>query len=304
MVKQGERGVKFVKTQRVAVIGHPIGHTMSPFIHKRLYSLSKIPFEYSVLDIPSLEKGMDILRALDCFNVTIPHKGGIIPFLDGMDEKARLFGSVNTVSVRNGRLYGYTTDGTGALMALNNHGLDFSGELLILGNGGAARAIAFEAGRQCKELAVTLACRESSLSRAEELCQELDRFLAAQGKPKASVTVKSYEELERDTCRYDLLINATSVGMYPKAGLSPVSSNVILRCAAVFDAVYNPEETELLRIAGACGIKAVGGMEMLVYQAVAAHELWYGVTFDPEDIYRLCVDSGREMVRIFGGNEK
>ena len=129
-----------MKPQKAAVIGHPIGHTMSPFIQKRLFELSNIPMEYQVIDVPDIEQALPALRKLDCFNITIPHKTGIIPYLEDMCESARLCGSVNTVKVTDGRLYGYTTDGAGAAVSLAIHGLDFHRRVLILGNGGIGRA--------------------------------------------------------------------------------------------------------------------------------------------------------------------
>ncbi len=135
---------------KAAVIGHPIGHTMSPFIHRRLFALQGVPFSYQVLDVPELPAALPALRQLDCFNITIPHKQAILPFLDWMQEDARRFGSVNTVKVDGGKLRGFTTDGPGCRRALENHGVPLEGELLTLGNGGAARAIAFEAVGQRK----------------------------------------------------------------------------------------------------------------------------------------------------------
>lgn len=290
------------ETQNAAVIGHPIGHTMSPFLQERLFALQGIPLNYHVMDIPDLKAGIPQLRELDCFNITIPHKSAIIPFLDEIEEKARVIGSVNTVKVRDGRFCGTTTDGAGCRKSLERHGLDFSGELLLLGNGGAARALAFEIAFARPGFHLAIACRESSYAKAQALGGELAGFARSRGDLDFLITIKKYGELELDTeKRYDLLLNATSVGMYPNIGTSPVSRQVVARCGAVFDAVYNPRETELLKLAGEAGVKAVGGMEMLVYQAAASHEYWYGASFRDEDISRLCEDAEQEMERKFGG---
>lgn len=284
--------------QKVAVIGHPISHTMSPFIHKRLFELSGISCDYRVMDIPELASEKATLSALDGFNVTIPHKLGIIPLLDFLDSKAKLFGSVNTVRVEGGQMTGYTTDGAGCYKALQCHGRDFSGNLLLLGTGGAARALAFEAMDREDSLRLTIACREGSLQKAEMLAGELRQM-----KKSCKISILDYAQLEAQREEsYSLLLNATSVGMYPRADACPVSEQVISRCACVFDAVYNPGETLLLQRAKKLSIPVIPGMEMLVHQAVAAHEIWYGTKFDEEKLAQLCVDAQEETSRIFGGN--
>ena len=153
---------------------------------------------------------------------------------------------------------------------------------------------------------MTIACRESSQPKAVALAQEVAAYLRRRGDRDFCLEVDTYEELEA-FCRwegrsFDLLLNATSVGMHPHAGESPVSAEVVARCRAVFDAVYNPAQTQLLRLAGEADALAIGGMEMLVYQAVAAHEIWYGTRFRPEDIAALCQDAGEELARLFPGN--
>ena len=283
------------RAQNAAVIGHPIGHTMSPFLQERLFALQDIPLRYQVLDLPELAPNLETLQSLDCFNVTIPHKSNIIPFLADLTEKARLCGSVNTVRVESGKFYGTTTDGIGCRKALLRHGLDLSGEILLLGNGGAAKALAFEAAER-PSFHLTIACRKESFERAKVLADSLADYARKNGKRGFRIVVETYEELEADrAAAFDLLLNATSVGMTPHAGISPVSEQVISRCEAVFDAVYNPEETELLRLAKQGGKKTVGGMEMLVYQAAASHEFWYGSQFREEDLDLLCRDAAAEL---------
>lgn len=297
-----ERKTPKMRLNRFAVIGHPIGHTMSPFIHDRLFSLSRLSPRYDVLDVPSIEEQLEALRALDGFNITIPHKSAIIPFLDAIDEKARLFGSVNTVKAEDGRLTGYTTDGVGCKKALARFGLDFSGRLLMLGRGGAAHAIAFEAVLSSDAPVMDFACREESMEKAQALCAELSALCEKQGK-RGAFRVLSYAELAAEDTRYDLVLNTTSVGMYPNAGKSAVGVPVLMRCAAAFDAVYNPGETEFLRLAKENGLKTVGGMGMLVCQAVVAHEIWYGAAFADADIERLIRDAEAETERVFGAKK-
>ncbi|WP_322200301.1 shikimate dehydrogenase [Acutalibacter intestini] len=287
---------------RAGVIGHPIGHTMSPFIQKRLFELSNIPMEYQVLDVPDLKAALPKLRELDCFNVTIPHKTAIIPYLEDMCESAKLCGSVNTVKVVDGRLYGYTTDGAGAAVSLAIHGLDFRRKVLILGSGGAAKAVAFQAAIQHKDFDITLVHREGSYEKAMDLANKLAEFARGRGDQRFLVTVESYRELEEEPpCRYGLLVNATSVGMYPHWEACPVSERVVARCSAVFDVVYNPTETALLKKARGLGAKTVPGMGMLVCQAAYSHKIWYDTEFRNEDLLRLIQDAQKEMERLFGG---
>lgn len=291
-----------MKTQQAAVIGHPIGHTMSPFIQKRLFELSGIPMEYRVLDVPDLPAALPLLRTLDCFNITIPHKAAIIPYLDGICESAKLCGSVNTVKVAGGKLHGFTTDGAGAAVSLAIHGLDFRRKVLILGNGGAARAIAFQAAVQQPDFQLTIAHRDESYEKAMDLAGALADFARKRGDRDFLITVQRYSELEADrSAHYDLLVNTTSVGMYPHPEGCPVSEEVVARCGAVFDAVFNPGETKLLKMARKLGKKTVPGMGMLVCQASYSHKIWYNTEFDQKDLHKLIADAQAEMARLFGG---
>lgn len=289
--------------QKAAVVGYPIGHTMSPFIHKRLFALSAIPCEYTVCQMEDLKAGWETLCGLDVFNVTIPHKERIIHLLDALDEKAVLFGSVNTVQIKNGHATGYTTDGFGFLKALDSEQLLPKGKILLLGNGGAARAIAFEITLSGKADALTFVCREPSLQKTETLKADLLAVAQSQNM-QIRANVLTYQQAEAQDLHYDLLVNTTSVGMHPHVQACPVSEALVKKCGAVFDAVYNPEKTMLLQFAEKNGIPAVGGMDMLVYQAVAAHEIWYGSKFDSRQIKALCTDATAEMERIFSGKNK
>lgn len=275
-----------------AVIGHPIAHTMSPFIHARLFSLNGKQAGYGVRDIPpqELEKRMDELRSLRGFNITIPHKQSIIPLLDGLDQKSVFYNSVNTVQNRNGRLTGFTTDGTGFCKALEAGGAKLTGRTVVLGAGGAGRVMAFEAA--LRGGTVTVAVRRHGLEAAQKLCSDI------QSKVKgAKADFCLLEEIHGKT---DLLANATPVGMYPHTEACPVSEEIIRNASCVFDAVYNPNETLLLKTARKNGVRTIGGISMLVWQAAAAQEIWYGAKFRKEDIEALCADAVFEMKKEFG----
>lgn len=274
--------------KKYAVIGHPIGHTMSPFIHKRLFALSGINAEYGVMDIaPENLKAEyeSTLKQLDGFNITIPHKQNIIPLIDRIDKKAEMYGSVNTVSIRDGIAKGYTTDPDGFLKALEAAKITIGGRVVILGCGGVARTMAYEV--VLKGVALTFAVRDEDVEIAKALCGEITNTVKG-----ANVQYCLISQIEGDI---DVLINATPLGMYPKTEIQPVSDKVIFRSKSVFDAVYNPLETVLIQKALSNGSRAVGGMAMLVWQAVVAHEKWDNSTYDVKDIEKICIDASKEL---------
>lgn len=274
-----------------AVIGHPIGHTMSPFIHKRLFQLSGIDADYSIIDVSpeNLEKDYnEKLSKLDGFNITIPHKSAIIPYLSAIDKKAEMYGSVNTVA--NGK--GYTTDPDGFLQALKANDISLDGCVVIVGTGGVARTMAFEAAKAGAD--ITIAVRHEDIHMVSALaCEIMTKTI------HPSISTCYIDRLQNLDKNIDLLVNATPLGMYPNVDNMPVDENIIKNCKAVFDAVYNPLETKLIRTAKSLNKKAVGGMSMLVWQAVVAHQIWNGSTYDLKDIEQLCVDASEELKKIF-----
>ncbi len=283
-------------TARFAVVGHPIGHTMSPFIHLRLFALAGIRAEYDVFDIPPenlLYEAEHSLAALDGYNLTIPHKSVIIPTLAKMSEKAALYRSVNTV--RNGEeRCGWTTDPFGFLHALQAEQIPLSGSVTVLGSGGVARVFVFEA--VLAGAAVTIAVREQGLEQAAALCSAAKAIA-----PDAKITVCTFPQLAAEKKPIDLLVNATPVGMFPNIACSPVGEAVLSRTAAVYDAVYNPAETALMSAARANGSKVLGGMSMLVYQAVESHRIWHGSQYEKAAVDELIHDALQEMQRKFNG---
>ncbi len=278
-----------MSTKKFAVIGHPIGHTMSPFIHTRLFALSGIDAEYTKLDIAPenlAQEYQKTLLKLDGYNITIPHKQNIIPLIDEIDSKAKMYGSVNTVANRDGIAKGYTTDPDGFLKALDASGIVLSGRVVILGCGGVARTMAYEVA--LKNLPVLFAVRIEDVKIAESLCEEIKNTISG-----AKADYCTIPQLEGDI---DVLVNATPIGMFPRVDAQPVSDEIINKSANVFDAVYNPLETVLIKKAKANGANAVGGMSMLVWQAVVSHEHWDGSTYAVDDINKLCLDSANELM--------
>lgn len=277
-----------MSTKKFAVIGHPIGHTMSPFIHKRLFALSGIDAEYGIFDIaPENLKNefATTLQKLDGFNITIPHKQNVIPLINEIDDKAKMYGSVNTVSIKDGYSKGYTTDPDGFLKALASAGIKLDGKVVIVGCGGVARTMAYEVA--LKGTALVFAIRPDDEKIAKALCAEIMNTVKG--------SQASYCFIDQLNGDIDTLINATPIGMFPKIKNQPVSDAVISKCSSIFDAVYNPLETQLIQKAKANGSIALGGMSMLVWQAVVSHEKWDGSIYDTNDINKICLDASKEL---------
>lgn len=277
--------------KKFKVIGYPIGHSMSPFIHKELFALKNVDAEYDKLEIKPVNLKRDFekeLKELDGFNITIPHKVAIIDLLDKTDKIASEYGAVNTVARRDGKYYGYNTDAYGFLKGLEFSNIALQGRVLVYGFGGAARTIITECLKAGCD--VSVGTLESLLKDAEKAVLEIEK------KSGKKIKLVTNEEI---TERYDLLINATPVGMYPKVGVSPLTEKQVELFDAVYDIVYNPQQTELLRIAKEKGKVCGGGLSMLVCQAEMAHTIWYGAEFTHEETEIVIEKSAKEMEEVF-----
>lgn len=271
---------------KYGLIGHPLGHSMSPLIHSRLFALSGITdYSYELIDIApeELAEKEEMLRELRGFNITIPHKTAIIPMTDSLGESALRYNSVNCIANSGGKMTGYNTDCDGFLGSAEL--LPISGKVLLIGCGGVGRMIAIEAALHNAEL--TIAVIPQDVQTAQLAMAEILSKCSS-----ASVKICLVSEISGE---FDLLVNATPVGMYPKTEGCPVSDEIIANCRTFFDVIYNPTETTLMKKARALGKTAVGGAAMLVYQAVKAHELWYGGTFSAEDISSIIADVENEV---------
>ena len=271
-------------TARYAVLGRSLPHTWSPYIHNSLFTAAELDAVYLPITVPEekLVSAMDVFRScFSGFNVTIPYKEKVIPYLDEVDDAVKGCGAVNTVHIQNGRMVGHITDGLGMLHAIGERGIATEGvDVLILGGGGAARVAGYEfLARGGK---VTFAVR--ALEKGERLVDELADTQSDGRKRIRACLLTDYAGA------HDILINCTPVGMYPNVGAMPVSVDTVSRCGAVFDAVYNPRETQLLACAKQLGIPCVEGLGMLFYQAVEAQRFWLGdkIASDSEQarIYR------------------
>ena len=260
---------------KFALTGHPLGHSMSPLIHEKLFALSgRTDSTYELIDIEpeKIPQSRELFLSLCGMNVTIPHKQNVIPLMDELADSALRYNSVNCIKNDNGKLIGYNTDCDGFLRSAE--GLPIGGKVAVLGCGGVGRMIAIEVARHGGE--ITLAVIPQDMKNAQILMAEIMEKCSG-----ASVKIVNIADPDG---KFDLLINATPVGMFPKTDACAVSDKVIENSGSVFDVIYNPIETLLMKKARAMGKTAVGGAAMLVYQAVKAHEIWYGGKFTNEEI--------------------
>ncbi|MGI5850485.1 MAG: shikimate dehydrogenase [Clostridiales bacterium] len=253
-------------TSYAAVIGHPIGHSLSPQLHNSIYDKIGIDMIYLAFDIPSgnLESAVEGLCALNFsgFNVTIPHKEEVIAFLDKIDPMAAAIGAVNTVKIEGRRMTGYNTDGLGFLHSLKGQCVECKGRnILILGAGGSARAIGITLADQTPGEILIL---NRNRDRGERLAMDINEY-AGYGLSRAVGDVPD---------RIDIIINTTPLGMWPKVLDSPLAGYTFNPETIVCDIVYNPLETALLGEAKRSGCKTVGGLGMLVGQGIKAVEIW------------------------------
>lgn len=260
------------------LLGYPLGHTMSPPIHQRLFELSGLPGGYECFELPLEElpeRAKDLL-ALAGFNITIPHKINIIPYLDELSETAKRYGSVNTVLCNDGtgRSIGYNTDVDGFLRSVEALEADLSKPVLIVGGGGVARMFAIESALHGAPLTVAV---RNIKPETEKLKADVLSLV-----PGAQIELTTLDRLPEK--EFELLINATPVGMYPHAGVSPVPKAYLSQVRCLFDAIYNPTDTQLMLDAREIGCKVEGGMSMLVWQAAVAHEIWDHVRYTAAQI--------------------
>ncbi len=262
------------RTTLCALIGNPVGHSMSPAIHNRAFAELGLDYVYVAFRVENVAGAVAGMRALEGFrgmSVTIPHKVAIIKHLDEVAEVDRGIGSVNTVVNDGGCLKGFGTDGPGALKALADAGIKVAGRTVtIIGSGGAARAIAFSLAAKAKPKALRL------LGVIEPELKALTRDLVRKAAAPATCALLDPKVLAARLAESQILIHCTPVGMHPKTRESVVPKALLHPDLAVMDIVYNPLETQLLADARARGLKTVSGVEMFVNQAVLQFELWTG----------------------------
>jgi shikimate dehydrogenase len=253
-----------------AVIGDPIDHSLSPNIHSAAFRELNLENSYIAYRIPKgeLSEGVESLKKIkiDGFNVTIPHKVEMMKYLDKTDESCSIIGAVNTVTNTEGILKGYNTDMDGFLDPFKKKEIKIQDtKILLLGAGGAARAIVAGVAKE-KAKHITIANR--TLEKANNLAQFANKI----GLDANAITI---ENIENDLKGYDIIVNATSIGL--KNEPSPISLESIKPETVVYDIVYMPMNTDFLKKAKERGAKIIYGYEMLLGQAVRAFEIWHGI---------------------------
>ena len=263
------------ETKHLGIIGYPVEHSYSPKMHNYISQIIGKNYVYSAYTVKkeNLTEAIAAIRALGFsgMNITAPYKVEVMKHLDVLSEKVRLFGSVNTVVNKDGKLYGYTTDADGFYMSLKRKGFRVEGkDVLILGAGGAAKpVIALFAMEGAKSITVINRTRENSLKMAE--------FVLDATGFKIDCDIK--------LSHYDLVVNTTPLGMYPNIDTAPeFDISLVDEKSFVADMIYNPEETIFLKEAKKTGAVTLNGLGMLIYQGIMAYEFFTDTKL-PEDIF-------------------
>jgi len=262
------------RRNKLGLIGHPVAHSLSPAMHNSVFKKLGLDYTYEAFDvkpddvIPFLERCKE--SSFLGLNVTVPYKEEVMKYIDNVSENAQLIGAVNTIKFDGSDVYGYNTDGIGCIKALSDAGVSIDEKkILILGAGGAARAIAF----QCIIDGAHVCISNRTIARAKLLASEIKTRLG----DKIRVLDYSKDSLIEELDDINVLINATTVGMEHEIGDEIIPWEVLPASIAVMDIVYNPLETNLLRKARSRGCKTISGVGMLVHQGAESLRIWLGI---------------------------
>ncbi len=274
-IRTGRKKMISSETKVLGLIGDPVEHSISPPMHNACFVEEELDYVYVAFKVergglPDAIGGIKSM-GIEGVNVTIPHKSAVMKYLDEVRENARRIGAVNTVKREGEKLTGYNTDGIGVLESLKNRiGKVGNKSVLLLGAGGAARAIAFTLAEAGADMFIS----NRTASKAENLSSDV--------KEKTGVDLRTIPQERRDLAKIiedvDVLINSTSVGMHPNEDETPVEASLMHEGLTVMDIVYNPLRTRLLKEAESAGAKTIDGLGMLVYQGAASFEIWTGIT--------------------------
>ncbi len=277
------------KTKLVALIGNPVEHSLSPIMHNAVFKEFGMNYVYLAfkVDREKLKDVVNCFKALEInFNVTIPHKIEVMKYLDDISKEAELIQAVNVVKIDNGKAIGYNTDGIGALKALKIDVKDKN--VLILGAGGAARAIAFQLALNRANVYIS----NRTFEKALKLSDEIRRKTGAK-----SFAIPLDRKILREKIKeMDIVIQATSVGMYPNINETLLYKEDFKKDLIVMDIVYNPLETRFLKEAKKAGAKTIDGLGMLIYQGIESLKIWFGIE-DEDRVEKIMRDALMKVLK-------
>jgi len=265
-------------THLIGLIADPIRHSLSPTMHNAAFDKLGLDYVYLVFEVgqEGLKETVNGLKAMHVrgFNVSMPNKSEIIEYLDEISPASRLCESVNTVINNDGKMYGTVTDGTGWVRAMKENDCDIKGKhVVLLGCGGAATAILVQGALDGVKTFSVFNRKDDFWDRGRRKCEQVREDTAC----KATLyDLEDHEKLHEILQEADILVNATSVGMKPMDDLCLCEAEDLRSELVVFDAVYNPKETKLLKIAKDRGCKCISGLYMMLYQGAEAFKLWTG----------------------------
>ncbi len=276
-------------TRLTCVLGSPISHSISPAMHSTAFDALGLDYNYLAFDINEEQIGgaVNALKLLNCrgFNLTMPLKQAIIPYLDDMSEAAKLSNSVNTCVIEDGKLVGYTTDGIGFMEAMADNGIVYKNkEITILGSGGAAASIIVQAAMDGVSKINIFKRKNSSF---EETVEFADKVTHSTNCDVVVYDISDLQTLKFCLQQSDILINGTSVGMGDN-DKSLVPPEFLHKDLIVTDVIYHPAFTRLLRDAMKAGCKVMNGKYMLLYQGAAAFKLWTGLEMPIDLVKEKC----------------
>ena len=277
----------YSNTELIGLIGFPIKQSFSPFIHNVAAELTGtkliyLPFEVHSSNLKNAVKGI-VALGLRGFNVTVPHKVKVIDYINKLSEEAAVIGSVNTVVNEMGKLIGYNTDVNGVLESLLPYKTQINGnEVCVLGAGGSARAVIYTLIRNYKPSKIFL------INRTEQFAETLKQHFKSKMRYDG-IVIKELQQpdLKGLLNKCSLIVNCTSVGMYPFSDDSIfTNADVFVKDQVVFDLVYNPLKTKFLQLAESKGAVTINGLNMLIQQAAKSFTLWTDNEFPTEKVYK------------------
>jgi shikimate dehydrogenase len=260
-----------------AILGFPVEQSLSPLMHNTAFRLLDLPYSYEAIEVSPRSLLSYVRELADTgyrgFNVTIPHKESVLRYLSEVDEQAKRIGAANTVVIEEKKTKGYNTDITGILKSLEPFRESLLGsDVMVMGTGGAARTVVFALLRYVHPDLIRIVSRSNAKAR-----QFVTSFAPMKGNTELRATVVTAPNIDRQVKKCSLIVNTTPVGMLPHSTNSPLPDSVhFSKEQIIFDLIYRPLETTLLKRASEDGATTISGLDTFLYQGAHAFELWTG----------------------------